>query len=322
MASKTRKKDNPLILPLALIAAIAVLFSVYKMMDTQNQAATADTADTAAEVIMILERDVSEVRALRYTYNGETNSFTWNGTTGAWEYDKDKAFPLMQDTVSTMAAAISSIGVYRTLDTGDTGAYGFDTPAAEISVTFADGAVHSFAIGDLNSMSGYRYLKDTESGTVYTIAPALLPYFQVTLADLFTYDTLPTDIEATYIESVTLNRAGEEKVASDSEITQNIYTKFQLLKPMEYADYSGTDEAMEQYGIGESSLKIAYKRAVTVTDTSGSENTTRIAASCTVRFGTVTEEGKLPYVIDGSDVIYLTDAADLDAIEDCFDEAQ
>ena len=75
---------------------------------------------------------------------------------------------------------------------------------------------------------------------------------------------------------------------------------------------------MEKYGIGESYMKIDYKRAVTVTDTSGAENTTRIAASYTVRFGKVTEEGKVPYVIEGSNVIYLTDAADLDQIANCF----
>lgn len=314
--ARTRKK-NPLILPLVLIVLIAGLFVVYKVMDTQNSTPAPD-AGTSAAVTMILERDVSEVRALSYTYAGETNSFTWNSSLGAWTVDGKEAFPLVQETVSTMAAAISSIGVYRTLDTGDTGVYGFDAPAAEMTVTFADGAAHSFAVGDVNSMSGYRYFKDLASGTVYTIAPALLPYFQVTLADLFSYDTLPTDIDASYITSVTLNRAGTEKTTSDPDAVQALLTRFQLLKPMEYADYSGTDAAMEKYGIGESYLKIDYKRAVTVTDTSGAENTTRIAASYTVRFGKVTEEGKLPYTIDGSDVIYLTDAADLDQIENCF----
>jgi len=312
------KKKNPLILPLVLIVLIAGLFVVYKVMDAQSTVPGTDTGTTAADVTMILQRDVGEVRALAYTYGGETNSFTWNMNTGAWTVDGQESFPLIQETVSTMAAAISSIGVYRTLDTGDTGAYGFDSPAASVTVTFADGASHSFAIGDANSMSGYRYFKDLASGTVYTISPALLPYFQVTLADLFSYGTLPTDIEASYITAVTLNRAGTEKTTSDPDAAQALLTRFQLLKPMEYADYSGTDAAMEKYGIGESYMKIDYKRAVTVTDTSGAENTTRIAASYTIRFGRVTEEGKIPYCIEGSDVIYLTDAADLDQIENCF----
>lgn len=324
MAVHTKKKKNPLLLPLALTAAIAVLFIVYKMMDANNQYASTQstTADSAASVTMILERDVSDVRALSYTWDTESGSFHWNTTSGAWEYDDDPSFPLVQDTVSYMAAAISSIGVYRTLDTGDTGDYGFDTPAATVSVSFADGESHAYAIGDLNAMSGYRYLKDLDTGTVYTIAAALLPYFQVSRADLFTYDALPTDIESSYITKIALTTPLNTRETTDSDVTKQLYTKFQLLKPMEYADYSGTDEAKERYGIGAASMEISYKRSVSVTDSSGNETTTRIAASYTVLFGDITDDGKIPYMIGDSTVIYLADATVWDSIESCFTEAE
>ena len=114
--AKTKKK-NPLILPLILLVLIGGLFAVYKLMDQPSSVPGTNTG-TEAEVTMILERDVSEVRSISYTYAGETNSFRWNTSLGTWQYEPDTAFPVLQDTVSTMAAAISAIGVYRTLDTG------------------------------------------------------------------------------------------------------------------------------------------------------------------------------------------------------------
>ena len=58
------KKKNPLILPLILIVLIAGLFAVYKVMDTPSTVPGTDTGATAADVTMILQRDVGEVRAL------------------------------------------------------------------------------------------------------------------------------------------------------------------------------------------------------------------------------------------------------------------
>ncbi len=318
MANK-KKKTSPILMPLILVGAIAVLFLVYKVIDAQNQKNLVNniTSDET-DVTMILERAAEDITAVGYCWNGEDNSFTWNSRTGLWELDGAKNFPLQQEPITTMAGALASIGVYRTLEDGDSGLYGFDSPEAEVRISFKDGVTKRFAIGDLNTVSGNRYFKDLDSGAVYTIAAALLPYFQYTLEDLFSYASLPTDIEASYIDSVTLSMNGTEKKITDTEKTKSFYTKFQLLTPSEYADWSGSDEALTKYGIGEGSLTISYKKAVTVTDTSGNSNTTRIASTYKVRLGKTTAEGKIPYMIDGSDVIYLTDAADLDMIAELF----
>ncbi|MBE6560357.1 MAG: DUF4340 domain-containing protein [Ruminococcaceae bacterium] len=318
MANK-KKKTSPILMPLILVCAIAVLFLVYKVMDAQNQKNLAgNAAASETDVTMILEKAVEDVTAVGYTWNGEKNSFTWNGRTGLWELDGAKNFPLQQEPITTMANALAAIGVFRTLEDGDSGLYGFDSPEAEVTISFKDGETRRFAIGDLNTVSGNRYFKDLDSGAVHTIAAALLPYFQYTREDLFSYASLPTDIEASYIDSVTLSLNGKEQKITDTEKTKSFYTKFQLLTPTEYADWSGSDDALTKYGIGEGSLTVSYKKAVTVTDTSGNSNTTRIASTYKVRFGKTTAEGKIPYMIDGSDVIYLTDAADLDMIAEVF----
>ena len=317
--AKRKKKTSPLLMPLLLLGVIAVLLIAYRVLEAQNmQNAANNTTAAESDVTIILEKAVEDVTSVGYTWNGEKNSFTWNGRTGLWELDDAKNFPLIQEPVTTMANALAAIGVYRTLEEGDSGLYGFDSPEAELFISFKDGSNYHFAIGDLNTVSGYRYFKDMSTGAVYTISAALLPYFQYSREDLFSFATLPSDIDASYIDSVTLSLNGKESTITDSEKTQSFFTKFQLLTPSEYADWSGSDEALTKYGIGEGSLNISYKKAVTVTDTSGNSTTTRIASTYKVRFGKTTAEGKVPYRIDGSDVIYLTDAANLDMIAEVF----
>lgn len=310
-----KKKSNKALALILMACAAAALLIGYRLLSAQNSGAPSDTAATN-DVTMILERNASEVSALSYTFSGETLSFVCSG--GVWSCKDDPSFPLDQTPVSQMAAAISSIGVYRTLDTGDTGEFGFDAPAAEITVSFSDDKTYRFAIGDQNPMSGNRYLIDRDSGTVYMISAALLSYFRYVQADLFLYDTLPSDIEAAYIDSARLLSDDAEKSLRVEE-AETFFSVFQRLAPSEYADWHGDSETLSRYGIGHASLTVSYKRAVTITDTSGNENTTRVAASYTVRFGTVTEDGKIPYTIGDSAVVYLADAKLYDELNDCFD---
>ncbi len=301
-----KKKLLPL---LGLLVLVLALFIGYKAVQSATLGTPAETTAAGGEVTMILERTSSEVRSLSYTVGGETITLLCPAASADWKVDGEGAFPLNQETARRMAAAISSIGVYRTLDGGDTGVYGFDTPACTVRVLFADGEAHAYAIGDVNSASGNRYLKDLDTGAVYTISPALLPYFQYTLTDLFVYDTLPDDIEAAYVTSAALD--GRE--SADADDIAAVYEAFTGLRPVKYADWSGTDEAAAAWGIGASTLTISYKRAVTVTDTSGGESTSRIPASYTVVFGTP-QDGRIPYRLPGSGVIYLADAAVYESI--------
>ncbi len=306
------KKSKILPLILLLVLALALFFAYKVMIGTQESGTP--SASTGDEVTMILDRISDDVRALRYTAGGETLSFTHAASSADWVLEDQPVFPLDQTTVASMASAISTIGVYRTLDTGDTGAYGFDAPACTVYVRYSDGEEHSYAIGALNSVTGNRYFKDLDTGVVYMISPALLPYFQYSLSDLFVYDTLPTDIDVSYISAVTLGAS----VTEDAEKIEEIYNNFLRLTPTRYADWSGTEEAKAAYGIGADALSLSYKRAVSVTDTAGATITSRIPADYTVTFGTPDEEGRIPYCLSGSDVIYLADAAIYEAIAAVF----
>ena len=306
-----KKKTSKLLMPVIMLVLTAALLIAYLALGKSDPAGDeTDTGDTNSEVTIILQRDASTITELSYTLHGEKPlTFAYNSASSQWSYAPAPAYPLLTEHLDYMAAAISYIGVYRTLDTGDTGIYGFENPAVTIDVSYADGSRYSFAIGNQNSMTGYHYFKDLESGTVYTIDPALLPYFQVKLEDMFAYDSLNTDVEEAYITSLTWNVDGNtgtlENLSEKDRST--IYAAYQSLKPAMCADWSGTDDALASYGIGNNTVTIGYRRVVASADESGNEVTTRIAATYTIQFGTPAGDGRIPYVLPNSHVIYLED---------------
>lgn len=313
-----KKKISKILMPVIMLAITAALLVAYLMLGTPDASGNeTDNNNTGDEVTIILQRDAGKITELSYTLRGsERLTFAYNSASAKWIYVPAPAYPLLTEHLDYMAAAISYIGVYRTLDTGDTGIYGFENPAVTIEVSYADGARYAFAIGNQNSMTGYHYFKDLNTGAVYTIDPALLPYFQVSLEDMFAYDTLNADVEEEYITSLTWNMDGEtetlENLTEDDRRT--IYTAYQSLKPAACADWSGTDDALASYGIGDNTVTVGYRRAVTSADESGNEVTTRVAATYTIRFGTPTDDGKIPYVLPNSRVIYLADYSLLEPV--------
>lgn len=302
-----RKKKNKALPFIVIVALIAVLFVVYKVLSAQNTPAVDETVNNDVE--MIIDRPVEEVSRVSYRILDEKElTFAFNSATGLWSLTDDTSYPLDQQTVQYMAAAICSIGVYRTLEGGDTGVYGFSDPLCTISVTYTDGAKYNYAIGDRNSNSGNYYFKDLDRGKVYTVSEQLIPYFSYTLEDLFVYETLPTDISTEYITSVTLAQGEKSSKTEDADKCAAAYELFTTLTPTQYADWHTDDATQKKYGMGESALTIAYKKSVTVSDASGNENKTRVASTYKVTFGKPTDDGYIPYSLGTSKVIYLADA--------------
>lgn len=310
---KKKKKHGKIVGLIALIVLVLALLLVYRVLTGQQNDTPADTGTADTDVIMLVDRKASEIAAISYT-RGETEyAFTCHASTGVWSYAAEPDFPLDQTPVSTMASAVAAIGVYRNLGE-DTGVYGFDTPALTVSVTYTDGTAHSYAVGDLNSATGNRYLKDLDTGLVYTVSPSLLDYFTHTIEDMLLFDTLPTDIEEDYITAVTLNAGGDEKTISDTEGMTALYGLFTTLAPSEYADWHADADEKSAFGIGSLTMTVDYKRTAAVADESSATSSSRIPASYTVRFGNTTEDGKVYYTLGKSDIVYQIYAEQVDKI--------
>ncbi len=316
----TKKKKNGKIVTLVILCAVVVLlFVAYKMIDAQNDT-PAVPSDTGDDVIMVIDRASADVASITYRVaDGETYTFNCNATTGVWSYADEVHFPLNQTTVSAMASAICRIGAYRHLEDGDTGAYGFDAPALTVSVKYTDGAAYNYALGDVNTASGYRYFKDLDTGAVYTIAATLYGYFDYTLDELFVYDTLPADIEADYITSVTLADGTGTTEITDADGIAAVYAAYTALAPTAYADVYADAEESAAYGIGSLTLTVAYKREVAISNDSGGTSTTRIPVTFTVSFGDSAEDGRVYYKLSESDVVYLAEAETVNALLDAFE---
>ena len=320
---RKKKKTSKVLLPAVMLAIAMALFIAYLALSGEDLPSdNTGTVDTTNDVHVIVQKDAATVTELAYTLRGaEKLAFTYNANTYAWTYAADPAYPLSGDYLDSMAAAISYIGVYRTLETGDTGVYGFEDPAVTVDVLYTDGIHHRYAIGDQNNMTGYHYFKDLNTGTVYTIDPALLPYFEVSLEDMFAWDTIPDSIEEPYITSLSLEGEGAKNSLSDlaDDAKEDIYAALKALTPTDCADWSGSEDALTSYSIGDTTVTIHYRRQVTSADESNNEITTRVAASYPIRFGTITSDGKVPYVLPSSHVIYLADAACLRAFTSLFE---
>ncbi len=314
MSSKTKKKSSKLAPLVVMVVLVIAMFAAYKMMDAKNTPAV-DSADTGDSVILLIDRTSSEVTALSYAIgDGETYAFSLRTNTGAWSYVNEPQFPLDQTTVATMAAAICRIGAYRHLEEGDTGEYGFDAPSLTVTVEYTDGTVCRYAIGDENPITGYRYFKNLDTDAVYTIAAALYDYFDYTIDDLFVYDTLPSDIEAAHITSITWTEGDTVTEVTDADAISAMYTAYTALAPSAYADPYADEAESAAYGIGSVTLTVSYKRAVEVTDANGAVSTTRIPATFAVHFGNTAEDGRVYYKLSTSDVIYLAEAETVEAI--------
>ena len=312
-ASPRKKKHGKIVGLAVLIVLVLALLLVYRALIEQQKNTPADTDTGDTDVIMLIDRKASEIAALTYS-RGETEyAFTCHSTTGRWSYNAEPDFPLDQNPVSAMAAAVAAVGVYRDLGE-DSGAYGFDAPALTVSVTYTDGAVHRYAVGDLNSATGNRYLKDLDTRFVYTISPSLLDYFTYTVEDMLLLDTLPTDIEVDYITAVTLNAGGGEKVISDEVGITALYDLFTTLAPSQYADWYADEVEKAAFGIDSLTMTVDYKRIAAAADESSATSASRIPASYTVRFGDSTEDGMVYYTLGNSDVVYQIYAEQVDKI--------
>lgn len=310
MMKKTKRKAPKALMPIVMLAITACLLAGYVLLSRDAQTDEDSTAgnDTSSSIAVIHEKDASSITYLSYTM-GEGSELSFSREDGKWTYVGDPKYPLTSDCLDSMAAVVSYIGVYRTLDNGDTGVYGFDTPSLTFYAEYYDGSNCYYAVGDQNPMTGYLYLKDLDAGTVYTVDPAILPYFEFTLEDMFAFDTLGGDIEKDYITSIAWTDGETKTLESPTETqAETIYAAYQTLAPTTPADWSGTEDALAEYGIQNgAALTIHYRRAVTSADESGNELTTRVASSYTIRLGTEMD-GKIPYQLPGTTVIYFADS--------------
>ena len=313
--SKRKKKNKylPLIILLVLIAVMAAAYSALSSANDRKEAeqAAADAAANAVE--MIAEYDYTTTTALSYRRAG-SDPVELRVVNGQWTLVSDENFPVNQTVVSYMANAIATIAVQNHITEGDPADYGLEDPAYTIEVTYADGAAHQYRIGNYNAFGGgaYYFMMD---GTMYTIPTGLTSYFDYELTDLLQLETMPTDIEQDYINSITVVSDGTETVIDDANGIAALFDIFSDLTLTECADYyTDETERTETCGLdGSDKFMISYKRAVTTTDANGNQTTNRLDTSYTFLFGE-SADGKVYGSPEKSTMAYFVNAETVEKI--------
>lgn len=328
--NKKKKKNKylPLIVLLAFIVVMAAAYSALSKSNDKKEAEKAAEEAASNAVEMIAEYDSSTAVSLSYTRRGE-ETIAFEVSSGEWVLCSDTNFPLDQSIVSSMASAISSIGIKNHIDTGDPSEYGLEEPAYTIEVAYENGDAHKYRIGDYNSFGGgaYYFMMD---GSMYTISGGLSSYFDYTLDDLLVLEDMPTDIDEEYINSITVTWDGEENVIEDTDGISALFDLFGDIRLNDCADYYTTEDERAEYGLdGTRKISISYKRAVTSTDADGNENTSRLDTSYTFLFGNATdgdsyygspEKSTIAYGIDSDTVNSVVEYLTYEAAEVVEDE--
>ena len=311
-----RKKKNKYIPLIVLLVLIVVMAAAYTMLSSANDQKEAEqaAADAAANAVeMIAEYDYTTTVGLMYQRAG-SDPVELKVVNGVWQMADDEHFPVSQTAVASMANAIASIGIKNHVTEGDPADYGLAEPAYLIEVTYDGGVSHQYRIGDYNAFGGgaYYFMMD---GTMYTIPTGLTSYFDYGRDDLLQLDTMPTDIEPDYINSITVTVDGTDKVIDDADGIAALFDLFGDIALTSCADYyTDETERAETYGLdGSDKITISYKRAVTSTDANGNQTTNRLDTSYTFLFGEAADGGYYGSP-EKSTIAYLIGAETVDAI--------
>ena len=241
---------------LVLLAALVALISVTLLVGWLIAGSEKD-ADSA-----VFSLDPDKVTKIWWDYSDEAG-FTKVG--GSWVYDADAAFPVNEDCLAEMLRVLSSLSPSKTIENAkDLDQYGLLYPFCAIKVTM-DGTEYQLAIGDQNTISGYRYLS-TGDGNVYMVDNEIASYFAFGPEGAMALEEIPDlsgmtglkvqsniqNYEITYEVGSDKSYSSQHKwfmgnKALDTALTQNLLAVIKDLDWKECVNYNATDLAA--YGL-------------------------------------------------------------------------
>ncbi len=188
-----KKKGLPLLIGVVALALLTVLYVMLVRHNTETE-----EEDTTVKVF---DLDTGDVAAVRFTLDGEEETFTLKGDT--WSLASDAAFEVDSSKMSTLLDTVTAMAATRTLDNvTDLSEYGLDEPVQTMVLTMADGTVYTICWGSSNDMTGddYVYIKEKED-VVYTVDYSILDALGETLEDYRAQEETTTEEETS--EAVT-----------------------------------------------------------------------------------------------------------------------
>lgn len=190
-----RAKEKLLLGLAALLAALALgVFAAGRLSGAESRSA-------GEESIPLADWPAADIERFGIEYEGETLTFVKaelpEGQAGSgaaadsdgeaepeseWQLEGEPETALDQGAVSTMLTALAGLQADRALGAASE-EYGLDTPTLRFWVT-ANGATHTFAVGDENGVTGSVYLQREGESEAYLVAASRVASLKKTRGDL------------------------------------------------------------------------------------------------------------------------------------------
>lgn len=173
-----KKQQKQLLILLLVLVALAACFLGVKQY---NKVQSKKPAEETQEQIVIA---VDDDEMLRFTYDYEGVSYTFEKEEGIWYYADDHSLKINQNQIIAMINKVAPLKVQQVIsDVTDMSQYGLLEPARTITYETATDTFTLLA-GNYNSMARIYYICLPTENTVYTVNGPVINGFNYTLEDL------------------------------------------------------------------------------------------------------------------------------------------
>lgn len=210
------KQKKQLLVLLVLLILLILAYIGISFYNTSKEEEKAEQAE--AETIHVTSLSVSDITEFSYVLDGETLSFTKNGSD--WSYDADQSIDIDEDVLETLLEKAADITSTEEVTEYDNLAdFGLEEPANVISLTTEE-ATTTIYVGSENEVTGDYYLMLADGDTIYVVDSTVATGFNKTIEDL-TAEPEDTETETPEETESTESVVPEEKEGTESAVLED-----------------------------------------------------------------------------------------------------
>ena len=161
------KKQKHLIIGIICLVVLVIMYFGVKVLADKKQAK--DEAESEADKIYVTDYEVSDVKKVSYTCDGEEIELVKDNDT--WSSTSDASLNLSTSDIEEFLETFNHLEAKSRLDgEKDNEEYEMSTPTNVLTVTLLDDTVYTYTIGGYNSVSSIYYMTLNDSDDVYAIS--------------------------------------------------------------------------------------------------------------------------------------------------------
>jgi len=210
-----KQQKQLLILTIVLTSLVVIFFSVKQYNKSRSD------KEEATGITLV---DVSSGDIIRFSYEYEGGTYTYEKEENTWYYSLNHSLELTQYMLTNMISNIAPLIVQDEIaQVTDLTQYGLDEPSNTITFETADTGF-IFYVGDYNTISGVYYIIKPSDTTVYTVTSSVITEFEYGLFDLVAESEEEITTETTVEETIeaTAETTVEETTEATAETAESI----------------------------------------------------------------------------------------------------